>query len=166
METVNIYMSIPAHMPEETKKNIAKRVRESCPYSVNVNYWSVGTFYDSLSVHKCDIFIVVNEHNNWISNVNLLPAGVRRELKLAASLDKPIFTAYETTNKEINFYSTTLTVDSLAGIAGTSTNLAKKVSSLSNKESYVWEPDDIKELKQPAKTKSCLIEAPDQRLLL
>lgn len=162
MDSINIYISIPALMPEKTKQDIAKRVKDSCPFTVTVNYWSTGTYYDPLSVDKCDIFIVVTEYNTWQTNINFLPSGIRKELKLAETLKKPIFLAYTTASQEMYFYATALTKESLSGIAGSSTHLAKKVTDFVNTRACYKKGYKITEKLSPEKGE----EETDQRLLL
>jgi len=100
------------------------RVLESM--EVAVNYWQRGKPYSDDAVRYCEIFVVILPDGKFKMPVNQLPAGTRKELKMAAERGIPIYTGY---NSVMNtswriFASIYKEGDSeIAGIAGTSNHL-------------------------------------------
>jgi len=92
-----------------------------------VNYWRRGTPYSDDGVKFCDIFVIILPTMQFKCNVSQLPAGTRKELKLAYNNSKDIYIGYRTADQVYRVYDCNYDEgDSfIAAIGGTAWNICK-----------------------------------------
>lgn len=128
----NIYLSLPVEL-----KNRDAIVYEICHNridtycnttgdEVETDYYTIGQTYNSSVVNKCDVFVFTDINMPWHITVDLLPSGVKKELKSAMILRKPIYYIYRNKEGELNLYHCVYQpgdIQNIQPIAGTTTHL-------------------------------------------
>lgn len=113
--TVKIYLSLPVDLDirEDIANTIANNIKSYCenglPIDCILEYYKPGEIYDPKVVDNCDIFIYTDVEMEWGVKTTLLPSGVRKEVRKAMFLNKPILYIYENKEEEINTYATSYT---------------------------------------------------------
>lgn len=113
--TIKIYLSLPVDLDIRDKiaKDIANNIKSYCeqafPVDYTLEYYTPGQLYDPKVVDNCDIFIYTDVEMGWRVKTVLLPSGVRKEVRRAIALNKPILYIYENKEEEINTYATSYT---------------------------------------------------------
>jgi hypothetical protein len=118
-------MSVDMGHSEAVAKVLAK-------LHVSVNYRERGTPYTDDAVRFCEIFVIILPDRRWKMPVNQLPAGTRKELKMAADRGIPIYTGYYgVINGEWGIYRTIYKEghSEISGMSGTSGSLQKYLES-------------------------------------
>lgn len=127
----NIYLSLPVEL--KNRKAIVKEICDKLDTycntkgdNVEVKHYIPGQFYNSLVVNECDVFVFTDINMPWNITVNLLPSGVRKELKKAMLLRKPIYYIYRNKEEELNMYHcmyNPVDIQNIQPIAGTTSHL-------------------------------------------
>ena len=113
--SIKIYLSLPVDLDirDEIAEDIANNIKSYCgqdfPVDCTLEYYTPGQLYDPKVVDNCDIFIYTDVEMEWGVKTALLPSGVRKEVRRAMALNKPILYIYENKEEEINTYTTSYT---------------------------------------------------------
>lgn len=127
----NIYLSLPVELKNRQAiiYEIYSKLDTYCDPkedNVDVNYYVPGQIYNSNVVSKCDVFVFTDINMPWHITLDLLPSGVRRELKSAMILRKPIYYIYRNKEGELNMYHCMYNpgdIQNIQPIAGTTAHL-------------------------------------------
>ena len=167
----NIYLSLPVELKNRGAiiYELYKKLKTCCNTTgdaVDVDYYIPGQFYTANVVAKCDIFVFTDINMPWHITLDLLPSGVKKELKSAMTLGKSIYYLYRNKEGELNLYHCTYQPNSLQNIqpiAGTTTHLYHLLKELKEKrEGY-----SNKKVDEPKKVEKGTVNSVfDRRLLL
>ena len=119
MKKTKVYLSFPVELSQRSSiiKDLCDRLDIYCKARVcdpvEVEYYIPGQFYDTRVVDNCDIFVFTDIKMPWNVTPQLLPSGVREELKEAMLLKKLIFYVYKNNQGEFNFYKCGYQLDNL-----------------------------------------------------
>lgn len=116
-----IYVSCPMSIGQDKLDSVLVDLRK---IGFVARAWKRNTPYiEDEYIPDCDYFVVILPDLKWTYEIDDLPSGTRKELKLAINLKKPIFIAYQTQNHGINIYKATIGEYDIEGIASTSHTL-------------------------------------------
>ena len=138
----NIYLSLPVELKNRQAivYELCERLDTYCDTTgdnVEVEYYIPGQNYNSNVVTKCDIFVFTGIDMPWNIILDLLPSGVRGELKSAMILRKPIYYIYRNKEGELNLYHCIYSggqLQKIDPIAGTTTHLYHSLKDLKEKK--------------------------------
>lgn len=172
MSTVsNIYLSLPVELKNRKAiiYELCGRLDTYCETTtddVEIDYYMPWQIYNANVVTKCDVFVFTDINMPWHITIDLLPSGVKKELKSAMILRKPIYYIYRNKEGELNLYHCIYSEEQLQKIdpiAGTTTHLYHLLKELKEKrEGY-----SNKKVDEPKKVEKGIVkQALDRRLLL
>ena len=82
---------------EDTKKKLVKLGYE-------VTYFTRGDCYQDFDLREADIFVLIPENNQFDFFQKNMTAGCKKELDVAADMQKPLYLAYYKGDKTLNIY--------------------------------------------------------------
>ena len=138
----NIYLSLPVELKNRQAIvfEISERLDTYCDTTednVEMEYYIPGQIYNSNVVSKCDVFVFTDINMPWHITVDLLPSGVKKELKSAMILRKPIYYIYRNKEGELNLYHCIYSegqLQEINHISGTTTNLYHSLKDFKEKK--------------------------------
>lgn len=97
-----VYISCPISVPEATLRKVEDHI--DCQAGFISSYWERGSTYTDTALKTADAVVFMFPNNNFSTYLDHLPSGVKKELKLAVKLCKPIFVAYRKVDDTIGIY--------------------------------------------------------------
>ena len=137
-----IYLSLPVGL-KDRKAIVYEICKKLDTYynttidNIDIDCYFPGEVYNSDVVSKCDIFVFTDINMPWHINIDLLPSGVRKELKAAMILRKPIYYIYRNKEGELNLYHCIYSegqLQEINPIAGTTTHLYHSLKDFKEKK--------------------------------
>lgn len=132
MNKPNVYISYSMSVSEDALKTIVMKIKEA---GGNPCFWSKGSHYSDSILRNADVVVFVTNPivKKWNELTKDLTRGVRTELQLSISLQKPIFKAYLASDG-LNIYSAKTYENAIGqifqGIEGTRNNLRYLIETL------------------------------------
>lgn len=131
---MNVYISCPIHINENTLKECIELVKKS---GYTPNYWERGTHYDKSDVvKKCDIFVMFLPYGKFKCSYSELTTGCKLEFDTAVREKKPILIAYKSeegvkiyTFAQYNKVNSGEPISELSGTARTGNYVLAKIKS-------------------------------------
>ena len=98
-----VYISCPMSVPQQRINDYAQEILK---LGADVDFWVRNTNYNDLGLRRANAVVVLLESNSFSKPLHKIPPGTRKEIKLALSLNIPVYLGYRTMIGQNAIYQT------------------------------------------------------------